>query len=509
MASLLPSVGTVRPLGFAVDAPSGSASFSATDVPTGYHSLSLQLKDNGALTMGAVEIVRIVEGQTTTGAYHFTNLNQATGGIQVTIGGGAATKPANQGLALSATVAETDVNATFVWSVNGEAVGTGDLWTMDDGWSQGHYRIDVTAFSADGTRAGSGTMEVEVINEIQVAMRPNSIAGGEFHALFIRADGVLVASGWNNYGQLGDGSQVDRSPPVSIAANVVAVSTGSAHSLFLKEDGTVWAFGNNSMGQLGNGSFTDSPTPLLVMSGASAISAGSYHSLVLKSDGSLWAFGANGAGQLGNGTYDNQSLPVFVLDEVEAISAGDSHSLAVCSGGTLWGFGNNNSKQLGFEPVGREGVHRPLLMMENVKSIAAGGGHSLVLRSDGAIYSFGANNQGQLGDGTLEDRAVPAMVLTGCRSVFAWGSQSAAITSGGELFVFGDNVDGQAGAGSLSPMQNPTAVLSDVSEVVFGSGFGLVKKLDGSLWGTGANPFGVLGDYQAASSFYQLDTSSW
>lgn len=174
VASLLPSVGTVRPLSFTVDAPQGIASFSATDVPTGYHTLSLQLKDNGALTMGAVEVVRIVKDQTTTGAYHFSNLNQATGGLQVnltpdmadpltvTIGGGAAAKPANQSLELSATVAETEVNATFVWYVNGEAVATGAAWTMDDSWAQGHYRIDVTAFSADGSRAGSASAIVVV-----------------------------------------------------------------------------------------------------------------------------------------------------------------------------------------------------------------------------------------------------------------------------------------------------------------------------------------------------------
>ena len=52
--------------------------------------------------------------------------------------------------------------------------------------------------------------------------------------------------------------------------------------------------GYNNSGQLGDGTFNNTNRPeQIVASGVTAIAAGSYHSLFLKSDGSLWAMGHN------------------------------------------------------------------------------------------------------------------------------------------------------------------------------------------------------------------------
>jgi len=177
-SSLTPASGSARDLSFTVNGSAGTASFNAIDVATGYHTLILKLLDNGHLAMGAVEVVRIVKDQTTSGALAFTNVNQATGTLEVnltpemadplavSITGSAATKPANQSLALSASVNNYSDNVTYVWYVNGDAKATGTSYNFDNTWAQGYYRIDVTAFSADGTRSGSATTPVQVVEAL-------------------------------------------------------------------------------------------------------------------------------------------------------------------------------------------------------------------------------------------------------------------------------------------------------------------------------------------------------
>ena len=177
ISTLLPTTGVARTLPFTVDSAAGTASFSASDVATGYHTLSLKLQDNGKTVMGAVEIVRIVKDQTTTGSLSFANVNSVSGSLQVnltadmsdpldvTISGGTATKALNANLSLTAAVSNFADNVTYVWYVNGDASGTGTSFAVADTWTQGYYRIDVTAFSADGKRAGSATTNVQVTSE--------------------------------------------------------------------------------------------------------------------------------------------------------------------------------------------------------------------------------------------------------------------------------------------------------------------------------------------------------
>lgn len=173
-STLTPASGSARDLSFTVNGSAGTASYNASDVATGYHTLILKLLDNGHLAIGAVEVVRIVKDQTTSGTLTFANVNQATGTLEinltpemgdpleVSISGSAATKPANQSLSLSAAVNNYSDNVTYVWYVNGDAVATDASYSFDNTWAQGYYRIDVTAFSADGKRAGSGSSSIQV-----------------------------------------------------------------------------------------------------------------------------------------------------------------------------------------------------------------------------------------------------------------------------------------------------------------------------------------------------------
>jgi alpha-tubulin suppressor-like RCC1 family protein len=73
-------------------------------------------------------------------------------------------------------------------------------------------------------------------------------------------------------------------------------------------------WGYNNDGELGNGTTTPSSTPVPVsgVTDATAIAAGAGHTCALLSTGRINCWGFNPYGQLGNGTTANSSTPVPV-----------------------------------------------------------------------------------------------------------------------------------------------------------------------------------------------------
>ena len=119
-----------------------------------------------------------------------------------------------------------------------------------------------------------------------------AVSAGSEHSIALKSDGTVWAWGGNRYGQSGTGSVSDRIaiprqlPGIS---DVISVSAGSYHTIALKNDGTVWAWGRNLWGQLGDGTSVDRLIPVQVtgISDVISISAGYQYSLALKSDGTL------------------------------------------------------------------------------------------------------------------------------------------------------------------------------------------------------------------------------
>ena len=101
---------------------------------------------------------------------------------------------------------------------------------------------------------------------------------------------------------------------VSVINGIIAISGGGTHSLFLKNDGTVWGCGFNGFGALCDGTNIQRLNPIQInsLTGITAISGGEDHSLFLKNDGNVWACGDNYFGQLGDGTVTKKYLPVQV-----------------------------------------------------------------------------------------------------------------------------------------------------------------------------------------------------
>lgn len=100
-----------------------------------------------------------------------------------------------------------------------------------------------------------------------------AIAAGGQHSLALCSDGALAAWGQNNRGQLGDGSTVNRASPVLVTSSgvltgksVVGITAGSSQSFALCSDGTLAAWGFNDNGELGDNSTIDRTSPVDVTS---------------------------------------------------------------------------------------------------------------------------------------------------------------------------------------------------------------------------------------------------
>ena len=98
----------------------------------------------------------------------------------------------------------------------------------------------------------------------------------------------------------------------TIRSNII--SAGGYHTCALKSNGTVWCWGNNYYGQLGDGTYVDKniPVQVLNLTNVIQISAGEDHTCALKSDGTVWCWGRNDEGQLGDGTNVSKNIPVQV-----------------------------------------------------------------------------------------------------------------------------------------------------------------------------------------------------
>lgn len=330
---------------------------------------------------------------------------------------------------------------------------------------------------------------------------------------------------------------------LTVVPGFVSVSTGSGHSEVLGDNGSVWTWGSSlpnlranpgafSTDKLSRAKISATGAPL---SGVAELSAGMNFVLARRTDNTLVTWGD---GYLGDGSMVYRPYPVPVryatgaaVAGMVSISAGGGFAVAARSDGTVWSWGSNTMCVLGTDPKlcaspgPLPGAYAAQVLtstggaLTGVVKVAAGSGnmHALALKSDGTVWSWGTEQQGQLGNGTAflnRSLAKPVLTATGAAltnvaSISAGAVHSVAVLQDGTVYAWGLNTSGQLGIGtagySTSSMRAVRVLssagvpLTGVAAVAAGSHHTLFLKLDGSVWGVGANDLRQLGSSAVSS----------
>jgi uncharacterized delta-60 repeat protein len=213
-----------------------------------------------------------------------------------------------------------------------------------------------------------------------------AIVAGWAHSMALTADGEVYAWGQNGVGELGTGDTTGSNVPVNaaVAANrIVKIHIGGSQSFALTTDGRLYAWGYNNWGQIGDGTTTNRTLPVLLgttgdMAGKTItnMGAGNLHSFATDSDGRLYAWGYNGYGALGTGDTTQRLNPTLIggtlaTKQVTRIRAGLYHSLATTADNKVFAWGDNSSGQLGGATAYGAGTSSPTEL--DLTSILVGG----------------------------------------------------------------------------------------------------------------------------------------
>jgi alpha-tubulin suppressor-like RCC1 family protein len=331
--------------------------------------------------------------------------------------------------------------------------------------------------------------------------------------------------GWNNNGQLGDGSSASSNSlsPVVVSweRSYSALAVGLDHACALvSPGGAAWCWGSNGNAQLGDNSGIDRTAPVAVSGGLAfvAIAAGGYHTCALAfPGGAAWCWGYNTAGQVGDGTTTGTLVPVIVIwgRSYSAITAGDYHTCALASvggsvGGVAWCWGYNLYGQVGDGTSG-SGSDRlvPIAVSgaRNYSTISAGYIHTCALAfPGGAAWCWGYNDYGQVGDGTKgTNRLIPVAVSGGRNySALAAGRHHtcAIATPGGAAWCWGRNNNGQLGDNTTTDRLTPVIISGGLffTEIAAGDVHTCASATPGgAAWCWGSNSNGQLGVVGGAS----------
>ncbi|MGD9605375.1 MAG: InlB B-repeat-containing protein, partial [Bacilli bacterium] len=385
------------------------------------------------------------------------------------------------------------------------------------------------------------------------------IANGGYHIIALSESGQVFAWGYNNYGQIGDGTNTSRKTPVEITSRfnllgdeqIVQVYAGTLHSMAITNFGKIFTWGLNTSGQIGDGTLSSKNSPVNITANvklqpsetidlAFVFTNSNY---IKTTQGRIIAWGSDSNYKLGAGYYINVPYPHDITfrfglasgEEVIQLVDGISHSLALTSLGRIFVWGSDSGYGV-FASGSAYAYNLPVEITskftlnegETITSIYSQYSCSFAITSDNRIFGWGYNSYGELGNGTTTKYDYP-LDLTSVWSaldgdvvkIMSSRDFTAVLTSNDSVYTWGRNNVGQLGDGTTTnrlTMQNITNNIAlNEGEIVvdlYGSpNASLVYVLtsDGRIFRWGFNSDGVLGDGTIINQTtpYVLNVNTW
>lgn len=304
-------------------------------------------------------------------------------------------------------------------------------------------------------------------------------------------------------------------------------------------DNSVRGWGYNDNGNLGDGTSFARPTPVRPAFPSSFPGAAEIYGQYISGqycidiNGKLWTWGYNGYGQLGTNDTVNRTVPYYAsglstssiynktVTQVAITGGNEGYTsvLVLCSDGTVHACGYNGYGQLGLVDTTQRNQFVQVSVLANITQIVMGRERytaCYALTSTGAVYSWGYNGDGQLGTGDTVNGTVATLRTGGTLSgktiskLIGGHNFAFALDSTGALHGWGTNTTyGSLGNGTLANQFTPVQCATGVADVVVSSydyAVTYIRKTDGTVWAAGAGNYGANGSATAAvqSTFVQI-----
>lgn len=344
------------------------------------------------------------------------------------------------------------------------------------------------------------------------------VSAGAENTVALTHDKEVWAWGYNYYGQLGTGSATrgsnaaSRSLPTPRKSNITGVDQimcGTYHVTVIKEDGTIWGWGYNGHGELSQGTTTEYYLNPVQMK----LDADTYLKDVVDmgrarfsvhfklKDGTVLGVGYNGCGQLGNNEIaDTVIYPVEMKnvygetynDKFMYLGKGNAANTSyfIRKDGTIFGTGTQSQNRM--LNTRTTNITTPLEIKPDVVELSK---RNVTLKQ-GESENLTVSIKENLNAYTSKISVSNNISFTSMDQSIVTVDNTGKITAvglGETIVKFKDEVNGYEARAVVSVIQNHENAIA-VPQVVQGSNYTLILKADGTVWGTGLNASGQLGN---------------
>ena len=406
------------------------------------------------------------------------------------------------GQAITVTGTGLDAPAAQVWAQI--SAGTHHACAITFGGQAYCWGRNDGGMLGNGTGTASGTpVPVSTAGTPLAGKVIQQIMAGDNHSCALTTDGQMACWGWNEFGQLGDGTNTDRDTPVSVntagtplaGKTIRQVMVAGYYTCAVSTDGQAACWGWNQYGQLGDGTTTNRNIPVAISTAGTPLAgkairqiSGGGYTCAITTDGQAACWGRNDIGQLGNDTTTDSTTPVLVSTAgtplagkaIQQITTGNDHTCAITTDGQAACWGHNDGGELGdgttsdrTTPVAVSTAGTPLAG-KTLQQITAGHYHTCARTTDGQAVCWGWNGSGQLGDGTTAYRIVPVPVSTAgtplagktIQQISAGFEFTCAVSTDGQAACWGENGNGKLGDGTWNINHYTPVAVSPISAAV-------------------------------------------